>query len=184
MSSAIAPRLTGPFEADPVHSSVGFAVRHMGVSTFRGSFGDVTARLAEGADGRTSLEGGTRAESISITSPPEFRAHVLGEEFLDAERHPDITFRSHDLELGEDGSATLEGELTIKGITRPMTASGTYVVPVADPYGGLRAALELQATIDRRDFEIRWNAPLPGGGDALGAEVRLSVHLELIKAAA
>ncbi|MBI2684122.1 MAG: polyisoprenoid-binding protein [Actinobacteria bacterium] len=183
MSSVVDAHAAGVYAADPVHSTLGFAIRHMGVSTFRGSFGDVSARFVEGSDGRAVLEGSAPAESISITSPPEFRAHVLGEEFLDAGRYPEITFRSQDVQFDEGGHATVRGELTIRGITRPMTATGVYVAPVKDPWGGLRAALELEATIDRREFGMRWNTALPNGGDALGAKVTLSVHLELVREA-
>jgi polyisoprenoid-binding protein YceI len=168
------------FEADPVHSSVGFRVAHMDVATFEGSFGQVRASLA-GAGGRLALEGAARVESISIADPPEFRAHLLGEEFFDAERHPELRFRSHEVEVGGDAAATVHGELTIRGITRPLLANGRLTGPVDDPFGGRRAALELEATVDRRDFGMDWNMPLPNGGDALGTEVTLAVHLEFVQ---
>jgi polyisoprenoid-binding protein YceI len=170
----------GTYQADPVHSSVGFRVLHMGVSTFAGSFADVAARLS-GEDGKTTLEGVAMAESISITAPPEFRAHVLGEEFLDAGRYPAVSFRSDQVELRDDGSASADGELTIKGINRPVAARGRYTAPVDDPFGGRRGALELEATVDRRDFDMDWNMALPNGGEALGTEVTLSVRLELVQ---
>jgi polyisoprenoid-binding protein YceI len=171
----------GVYDADPIHSSFGFAVRHMGVSTFRGTLTDVHARLTASEQG-LALEGAARVESISITTPAEFRAHVLGEEFFDAERHPEVTFRSTQIALGDDGTARVHGELTIKGITRPIEATGSYVAPVQDPYGHTRAALELEAEIDRREFGMTWNAPLPNGGNALAEQVRLVVHLELVAA--
>jgi polyisoprenoid-binding protein YceI len=107
--------LTGVFEADRIHSSCQFAVRHMKVSTFRASFGDVDARLIADASG-SRLEGAARVESISIVDPPEFRAHVRrGAEFSHADNHPEILFRSARVELAENGTARVEGELTIKG---------------------------------------------------------------------
>ena len=106
---------------------------------------------------------------------------VHGEDFFDAANHPEIGFRSTRLELAEDGSVTLDGELEIKGIARPVTAIGTYRPPIEDPYGGLRAALELRTVVDRRDWGMTWQMPLPGGGDALGYEVQVSVNLELVK---
>ena len=171
---------TETYTADPVHSSVGFRVAHMRVSLFEGSFADVEATLAR-EHGRLVLEGTATVDSISITEPPEFRAHVLGDEFFDAERHPVVRFRSQDVELNEDGAATVRGDLTIKGITRPLLATGRFAPPVDDPYGGRRAALVLETVIDRRDFGMHWNLPLPGGGDALGTEVTLSVRLELVQ---
>jgi len=170
----------GNYSADPVHSSFGFAIEHMGVSTYRGTLSDVRASLHAGDDG-IALEGAAKAESISITEPPEFRAHVLGGEFFDIENHPEVTFRSNDVELTDDGRATVEGELTIRGVTRPVTATGTYGAPrdVAEGHGQ-HGALELEATFDRRDFGFEWQMELPGGGNAAGWEVTLTVHLELV----
>lgn len=170
--------LSGSFDADPVHSSITFAVRHGGVSTFRAGFGDVAAGLIVDGDG-AALEGSAAAESITIMDPPEFRAHVLGPEFLDAERQPRIGFRSTDVELAEDGSASVSGDLTVRGVTRPVTASGTWGPAGEVPAGG-RAALELETTVDRRDFGIDWQMQTPNGDDALGYEVTVTVVLELV----
>jgi polyisoprenoid-binding protein YceI len=171
---------TGTFIADPNHSSFMFAVKHMKVSTFRARFGDVEARLV-GEEAGLSLEGRARAESISISNPPEFREHVVnGEDFFDAGNHPEIVFRSTSVELDEDGRARVDGELEIKGISRPLTATGSYEPSVEDPYGLTRTALDLRATVDRRDWGMGWQMPLPNGGDVLGYEVELTVQLELI----
>ncbi len=175
--------LSGTFVADPDHSSFLFAVKHMKVSSFRAAFADVDARLV-GDESGLVLEGRTRVESVSITNPPEFREHVVnGADFFDARNHPEIAFRSSEVELGEDGSARVAGELTIKGISRSVTATGTYQPPVEDPYGSTRTALELTATLDRRDWGMDWQMPLPKGGDVLGYEVELTIHLELVEAA-
>ena len=173
--------LTGVFDADRTHSSLQFAVRHMKVSTFRASFGDVDARLvADGSESR--LEGAARVESISIVDPPAFREHVTrGDEFFDADNHPEILFRSERVELAADGKATVEGVLTIKGIGRPITATGTWERPVEDPFGLQRAALALRAVLDRRDWGMSWQHPLPDGADVLGWEVELTVQLELVR---
>jgi polyisoprenoid-binding protein YceI len=174
---------TGTFIADPNHSSFMFAVKHMKVSTFRAGFGDVEARLV-GEEAGLSLEGRARTESISISNPPEFREHVVnGEDFFDAGNHPEIVFRSTSVELDEDGRARVDGELEIKGISRPLTATGSYEPPVEDPYGLTRTALDLRATVDRRDWGMGWQMPLPNGGDVLGYEVELTVQLELISEA-
>jgi len=174
-------QFTGTFEADPDHSSFLFAIKHMKVSSFRAAFTDVRARLVGDDDGLT-LEGRARVESVSIQNPPEFREHVVnGADFFDARNHPEIVFRSSAVELDESGAARVEGELDIKGISRPVTAAGTYQPPVEDPYGSVRTAIELTATVDRRDWDMNWQMPLPKGGDVLGYEVELTVHLELIK---
>jgi len=90
-------------------------------------------------------------------------------------------FRSTRVELAEDGGVAVDGELEIKGIARPVTATGTYQPPVEDPYGASRTAIELRTVVDRRDWDMNWQMPLPAGGEALGYEVELTVHLELIK---
>lgn len=174
-STAIAP-FTGTFVADPVHSSFGFAVRYQGVSLFRGTLDDATATLADGR-----LEGAAKVESISIRTPQQFRAHVLSGEFFDAENHPEVRFTSNALDLREDGTAVVDGELTIKGITRPVQAVGTYATPAADAFGGTRGHLNLQAKVDRTEFDMNWNMPLPSGGNALANEVTLTVDLSLVE---
>jgi polyisoprenoid-binding protein YceI len=179
MTTTEATPFTGSYRIDPVHSSVAFAVGHLGVSLFRGAFGEVDARLAPGDDGRPRLEGSARVDSITITEPPEFRAHVLGDEFFDAESHPEIGFRSEELSLAADGSARLRGRLTIRGATRELEAHGSWSPPAEDPFGMVRAGLRLDASIDRRDFGLGWQMARPDGGNALDWEVALSVQLEL-----
>ena len=179
--SVTARPFTGTFVADPTHSSFRFSVTHMKVATFSATFDDVDLRVV--ADDRgLRLEGAVQVESVSIKSPPEFREHVVyGPDFFDARNHPRITFRSDDVSLGDDGTITVHGELTIKGITKPFTVTGTYRPPVEDPWGAIRAGAELTATIDRRDWGLDYQAPLPGGGDALGHAVLVSAQVELVK---
>jgi len=172
--STISTPLAGTYTADPIHSSFGFAVRYQGVSVYRGTFSDVTATLQDGR-----LEGAAKAESISIVSPEQFRAHVLSPEFFDAENHAEIRFTSTNLDLRDDGTAVVEGELTIKGITHPVTASGTWTAPQADAFGNTRGHLQLEAEVDRTKWEMHWNAPLPSGGNALANEVTITVDLSL-----
>ena len=171
-----ATTLPGTYVADPVHSSFGFAVRYQGVSIFRGTLSEVEAKLADGR-----LEGVAKVESISIRTPEQFRAHVLSAEFFDAANHPTVDFRSDEVELGEDGVAKVEGELTIKGITRPVTATGTWIAPEGDAFGNTRGHLNLEAVVDRTEFDMNWNAPLPSGGKALANEVTLTVELSLVE---
>jgi polyisoprenoid-binding protein YceI len=177
MTTATTP-LSGSYVADPVHSGFGFSVRYQGVSLFRGTLDDVTATLEDGR-----LHGAGKVESISIRTPEQFRAHVLSGEFFDAENHPEVTFTSNDLELADDGTAKVTGELTIKGITRPVEATGTWTAPAPDAFGSSRGHLQLEAVIDRTQFDMNWNAPLPSGGNALANDVTLSVDLSLIEQA-
>ena len=174
--------ISGSYTVDPIHSSVGFAVRYMGVSTFRSNFSDVEATLAD-EDGRVKLEGRAKVESIGITAPEQFRGHVLSADFFDVENHPEITFTSTDVELNDDAIARVEGELTIKGVTRPLSAVGTWQGDTAHAFGGERAALQLETTVDRTEFGLTWNAPLPAGGNALDNDVTLTIELNLVKEA-
>ena len=182
MATATQPFI-GTYDIDPVHSTVQFAVTHLTVSTFRASFAEVDGRLA--ADGGAIvLDAQALVESVSIVEPPEFREHVVnGSDFFDADTHPAIIFRSTAVDLSDDGTATVSGELRIRGLSRSVTAAGTYRPPTEDPFGNQRAGLELVTTIDRRGWGLDWQAELPGGGDAVGWDVEISVHLELIKAA-
>ena len=125
MSSVAVHPFTGTFHARPEPSSFGFAVRHSGVFWYRGSFSDVAATLRGDGDA-LALEGSARVESISVVEPAAMRASVLGPEFFDAEHHPEVVFRSTAIRLDEDGRAEVDGELTMRGVTRPVTASGHY----------------------------------------------------------
>jgi polyisoprenoid-binding protein YceI len=178
--SATLDPLTRTYCADPDHSSVGFAMRHMSVATFRGSFSEIEASVAVAEDGSLSLSGTAQVRSISIVSPAELRNHVLGADFLDAGRRPVIVFRSDPAPVGEDGSIVVEGQLTIRNVTRSVVATGAWSAPVEDPYGHMRAGVELTTTVDRRDYGMTWNAPLPEGGDALGTQVTVTAHLALV----
>lgn len=167
---------TGTWAADPIHSSLGFAVRHMGVTPFRGGFETFEAALADGR-----LAGSARVETIQ-TDDPNLTAHLLSPEFFDADRHPVLQFEAE--EIRRDGDAVaIPGVLTLKGESRPVELRGTITGPVDDPYGGKRVGLELETTIDRTEFGIDWNADLPSGGKVLENEVKLTAQLELVQQA-
>jgi polyisoprenoid-binding protein YceI len=176
--AATSTPLAGTYTADPIHSSFGFAVRYQGVSLFKGTLSDVSARLTDGR-----LEGTAEVESISIRTPDQFRQHVLSGEFFDAASHPEVRFGSSDVELREDGTVSVAGELTIKGITRPVQATGTWIAPAADAFGSRRGHLNLEAVIDRTEFDMNWNMALPSGGNVLANEVTLTVELSLVEQA-
>jgi polyisoprenoid-binding protein YceI len=171
----------GTFVADPSHSSAVFSVQHMKVSRFRASFADLAADLAADHEG-VRLEGRARVDSISIAQPPELREHVVsGRDFFDAGVSPEIRFNSSLIDFDDDGVIRVEGELELRGVSRPIVASGSYRAPVADPYGASRGAIELTATIDRREWGFDWQMPLPDGDDVLGWEVELDIRLELVQ---
>lgn len=172
--------LAGTYRADPIHSSFAFALRYMGVSTFRGTLDDVSATVTAGADG-VAVEGAAQVASISIRTPQQFRDHVLSTDFFDVASHPQVAFRSTRVELADDGRAVLDGELTIRGTTRPVHAEGSWA-PEAETLSGRRAHLSLEATLDRTAYGLDWNADLPTGGKALANDVTLTVELALLVA--
>ena len=173
-----ATTLAGTYNADPVHSSFGFAVKYQNVSLFRGTLGDVAATLVDG-----TLEGTAKVESISIRTPEQFRAHVLSGDFFDVENHPEVKFVSSDLDLAEDGTAKVNGELTIRGVTKPAVATGTWAPVSVDAFGNSRAHLQLETVVDRTQYGLNWNMPLPSGGNALANDVTLTVDIALIQQA-
>jgi len=179
MSTVAAQPFSGTYRAQPVPSSFAFAVRHSGVFWYRGSLSDVAATLRGDGDA-LALEGSARVDSVSVVEPPAMRASVLGPEFFDAERHPEITFRSTAIRLDGDGRAEVDGELTIRGVTRPVTASGHYAPPRQAAFGEV-AGLQLHTSFDRREFGFGWQMELPGGGDAVGWDVEVDIDLLLIR---
>jgi polyisoprenoid-binding protein YceI len=177
MTSVAVQPFSGTYRAQPVPSSFAFAVRHSGVFRYRGSLSHVEATLRGDGDTLT-LDGSARVDSISVVEPPAMRASVLGPEFFDAEHHPEITFRSTSVRLADDGQAEVEGELTIRGARRPVTASGQYAPPRPSSFGEI-AGLQLHTSFDRREFGFAWQMELPGGGDAVSWDVEVDIDLLL-----
>ncbi len=167
----------GVFRIDPVHSTVGFEVKHM-ISTFRGSFREYDATL-DNRNGATRLAGSAEVASIDVRDE-NLAGHLQSPDFFDAESSPRIEFASDAVRVAEDGDVTLDGELTIRGITRPIEATGRFERVEADMGGGERIGFALETTVDRREYGIDWNAALPKGGFALGNDVKLVVNLELV----
>jgi polyisoprenoid-binding protein YceI len=165
----------GTWTADALHSNANFEVEHGGVSTFRGGFKPVDARLVSDDSG-LSLEGTVAVDSISIDDE-NIRPHVLSPEFFDAERNPEVTFRSTEITGGAD-DLHVKGDLALAGISLPVEARGSVRGPVDTP-AGTKVALSLEATIDRTDYGMNWQMDLPAGGSILGNDVKLIVELEL-----
>ena len=166
----------GTWKLDPVHSTVGFSVKHMVVANFRGGFGTFDVELD--ADG---LRGTVDVATISV-SEPNLNGHLLSPDFFDAERHPQLSFRSKAIEV-EGDRLTIAGELTLKGTTNPVEITGTISGPVTHAFDGSeRLGLELETVIDRTAYGLDWNAPLPTGGFAVGNDVKLHAELELVLA--
>jgi polyisoprenoid-binding protein YceI len=170
---------TGTWQSDPVHSRVGFSVKHMVVATYRAGFDDFDIRLSD-EDGQPKISGEAQVESIESRDEQQ-KGHLLSPDFFDADNHPAIKFESTDIRRDGD-KLTVDGELTIKGNTRHVTAIGEISGPVVDISDTEKVGIDLETKVDRTEFGLNWNAPLPKGGFAVDNEVTLSVHLELVRA--
>jgi len=167
--SILTAETTGTWTLDPVHSTIGFEVPYLS-GTFRGDFNDVDARLT--AD---SLSGSARVASVDVKDE-NLSAHLQTPDFFDAERHPELRFESR--ELGRVGNDfTVRGDLTIRGETKPVELTGKISDPIADAYGRERVGLKLETGVDRTDFGVNWNLPLPSGEPSLANHVKLVAEL-------
>jgi polyisoprenoid-binding protein YceI len=167
--STVSPTKTAPagsWSADPVHSNLSFEVAYAGTNTFRGSFHDYSAGLKDGV-----LEGTAKVASVDVKDE-QLNGHLQTPDFFDADRFPEITFRTSDLE---------HGELTIKGVTRPVSIAASVSEPNVDPFGRERVGITLEATVDRNEFGVSWNAPNQGGGNYLGDDVTIKADLALVR---
>jgi polyisoprenoid-binding protein YceI len=167
----------GTWAVDPVHSSIGFAVTHNGVTTFRSGFERYEANLTGGEIPK--LEGAVDVESVAIEEEM-LKGHLLSPEFFDVQRFPRLRFASTELSVADDGSLRLLGELEIHGEKREVETSGRFAQLGEDLAGKARVGLSLEATVDRRNFGLDWQAQLPSGGDVLDYAVTINVELELV----
>src|SRR6266516_256552 len=172
----IAP--AGTWSLDPVHSRVDFEVSYL-AGTFKGEFHEIGAELSVDGE-RASLVGSAKVASVDVRDE-NLSAHLQSPDFFDAERHPELRFAAEEIRLDGDGKVSVEGELTIKGVTKPVAVSGTVSAPIADPYGNERIGLKLTTKIDRIDFGVDWNAPLPSGEPALANQVSILAELQFVK---
>jgi polyisoprenoid-binding protein YceI len=168
----------GDWAIDPVWSSLEFEVKKLGLMTVKGRVPGFTGTIRGG--GQPAIEG--TVDASSITTFDETRdGHLQSPDFFDTARHPELRFESRAIESSGD-ELVVEGDLTIKGVTRPVVLTGRYVGAGADPWGNERIGLELAGTVDRREFGLAWNAPLPGGGFLLPNDVVLKATLAAVKA--
>jgi polyisoprenoid-binding protein YceI len=173
MSTAIQTQLpTGTWTADPVHSEIGFGIEYM-AGTFGGQFASFSVQVED-----DELRGSVEVSSVQVKDP-NLEAHLQSPEFFDAERHPQLTFRSERIERSGD-DVTIDGELTIKGVTRPVTFSLEVNGFGPDAYGGTRAGFSATAEIDRKDFGITTNIPMDGGGVVIGDRIQIYIEIEAI----
>ena len=150
------------------------------VGTFKGRFHDVTTTLSVEDDGRATLEGAAAVASVDVQNP-DLNAHLLSPDFFDAEQFPELRFTAEDISLDGD-RITADGQITIKGVTKPVTVTGTVSPPIADPWGAQRLGVTVTTAVDRTEFGLNWNNPLPTGDLALANEVTIVAELQFVQA--
>ena len=172
----IAP--VGTWSLDTTHSRVDFEVSYL-AGTFKGEFHEIAAELS--VDGEhASLEGTAKVASVDVKDD-NLSAHLQSPDFFDAERHPELRFTANDIHLEGDGKVSVDGELTIKGATRPVHVTGKVTAPIVDAYGNDRIGLSLTTNVDRTEFGVDWQQPLPNGDPALGNDVTIIAELQFVK---
>lgn len=186
MTTATTQRLASDvstWQIDPSHSEIGFEVKHMMFATVRGRFRvvDGTLALGQGTDvvrSRVTVV----IESASIdTGHAQRDEHLRSPDFFDVERYPTLTFESRSVRRGDGGKLTVAGDLTIRGVTRPVSLDVTESGRGVDPWGNERVGFTATTTIDRRDFGLTWNQALEAGGILVGNEVRIRIEIEAVE---
>lgn len=174
------PGLTpGVWNVDGVHSNIGFRVRHMMVSKVNGNFAGVSGKIVVAEDGTPSIEATVDATSIN-TNQEQRDEHIRSADFFDVANHPSFSFRSTAVRAnGED--AEVDGELTIRGITKPITLKGSFF-GVQEGGEAPVAGFEATGKINRKDFGVKFDAPLANGGAVVSDEVTILLDIEAVKA--
>jgi polyisoprenoid-binding protein YceI len=170
---------SGTWAIDATHSSIGFEVKHLGVSTFRGTLGEVSGSVVTDEGAVRSVEGAAAVASL-VTVDPALTGHLLSADFFAADNHPQARFRSTAVEATGD-DLTVRGDLELRGVSHPVELRGRIEGTAVDPYGNERLALSATGVIDRTAYGISWNAPLANGALTVAEKVRLVLDVEAIR---
>jgi polyisoprenoid-binding protein YceI len=169
--------VAGTWTIDPIHTYVGFVIKHMMVSKVRGKFDTFSGEIVTAADPLDSHVSAT-IEATSIDTSNTMRDdHIRSADFFDAENHPTITFVSTGIRRTDD-EYYIDGDLTIRGVTRPVTLAVDVPEFGPNPQGGTKAGFSASTEINRTDFGVSYNGPIPGGGLALGEKVQIVLEVE------
>lgn len=170
------------WDFDVAHSSINFSVRHLMVSKVRGQFTKWSGSLEFDEQEPTRARVDAQLDAASIdTKDAQRDAHLRSADFLDTERFPTISFKSTGIEKVGDARFSMKGELTIRGITKPVTLDVEYAGRAKDPWGGERVGFSARTSIDRKDFGLTWNQLLETGGVLVGEKVDIELEIEAIR---
>lgn len=181
---AIPQTSTITWNIDPAHATAEFKVRHMMISHVKGHFGKISGKLMldEAELTNSKVEAVIDATSLE-TRDSQRDAHLKSEDFLDVEKFPNLSFNSTRVSSAGDGELSVEGDLTIHGVTRKVIFSVEWPTPpTKDPWGNTRIAISATTKINRKNFGLTWNAALETGGVLVGDEVAITLDVEFIKA--
>lgn len=174
--------LTGEYTLDPSHSRIGFVARHAMVTKVRGSFNAFTGSATiDGADPSVSSVSVTIDASSIDTRNADRDGHLRGNDFLDLETYPEITFASTSISQSGDDAFDVTGDLTIKGVTKQITVPFSFEGTATDPFGNSRVGFEGSTTINRKDYGVTWNAVLETGGVLVSDKITLEFEISAIK---
>ena len=169
---------------DPAHSSAEFKVKHMMISNVKGQFLKLSGTMSFDESNLATSRVDVSAEAASIhTGDAQRDAHLKSADFFDVEKYPSLTFKSVGIKIVRDGELSLEGDLTIHGVTRKVSfAVEGPTPPSKDPWGNTRIAVAATTKINRKDYGLTWNAALEAGGILVGEEVTITLDVQLVKA--
>lgn len=173
---------TGTWTVDPIHSSVGFEVKHMMISTVRGHFKQYEGTLEAAEDYHDSRVWGSVQVASIDTNNADRDEHLRGPDFFDAERWPSITFESTAIEHLDAGSYRVIGNLTIKDVTHEIEVEANVEGAAVDPWGKDRVGIAVRGSIDRTEFGLTWQQSLVGGGLLVGDQVALRIDISAVRA--
>jgi len=182
-ATAVLEDISGDYTLDPAHTRLGFSARHAMVATVRGAFKDFsgTAHVDTADPSKSWVKVTINANSID-TGNEQRNAHLLSGDFFESEQFPEITFTSTDVQRDGD-EWTITGDLTIKGVTHPVTVPFEYTGSAKDPFGNVRIGFEGGTSILRKDWGLTWNAALETGGVLVSDKIKLEFDVSAIQAA-
>ena len=180
-SEAVQVPEPGIWDIDPAHSSVGAVARHLMVTKVRGRFTSFSGQLTIGETPEQSSVVATIDASSIDTAEPRRDEHLRSADFLDAENYPTLEFRSTEVERTSDTSLRMGGELTIRGVTRPVSLDVSYLGLLADPFGNNKAVFSAETEIDREEWGMTWNAALETGGVLVGKKLKIELEIQAVR---